>query len=103
MMTVVDRCFVVLLVNACVYMTSQQVSYISVIPVSNKRLDVTPRDVETHGSVIKCTSTCRATSWCVSINIAPDRSTWELLSVEVADVTSLVTDNGWLYVRKCHV
>ena len=101
MMIVINRCFVVLLVNACVYMTSQQVNYISVMPVSNKRLDVTPRDnVETRGSVVRCTATCRLTSWCVSVNVAPDRGTCQLLSVEVADVTSLSSANGWLYLRK---
>ena len=72
---------------------------ISVAPVSNRRLDVTPQDVVTRSSKIKCAATCRSTSWCVSANLAPDRSTCQLLSEEVSDDASLESVDGWSYIR----
>ena len=76
------------------------VQYVIVNPIKDRRLDVTPRDVMTHVSLVKCSTTCRQTSWCVSANMAPDRSTCHLLSEEVSDVTSLELADGWSYIRK---
>ena len=73
---------------------------INVKPVANKRLDVTPQDVVTRSSKVKCAATCRVTAWCVSANLAPDRSTCQLLSEEVSDETSLESADGWSYIRK---
>ena len=86
--------------------TTPGIHIISVKPLTNKRLDVTPRDVITSGSLVKCSVMCRMTSWCVSANVAPDRSTCQLLTDEVSDETQLESANGWRYIRKvlkyCH-
>ena len=80
-------------------MTSQ-IQQIHIKPVKNKRLNVEPRDVITRSSSIKCEAACRQTSWCASANMAPDRSTCQLLSEEVSDVTSLEPAEGWSYLRE---
>ena len=80
--------------------TSRPFYVINVRPVGNRRLDVTPHDVMTHSSLVKCSTTCRLTSWCVSANLLPDRSTCQLLSEEVSDVTLLESVDGWSYLRK---
>ena len=86
-----------LLTHVCVVMTSQ-IQYINVKPTKNKLLDVTPHDVMTHSSLVKCFSTCRLTPWCASSNLSPDRSTCQLLSEEVSDVRSLQSAEGWSYL-----
>ena len=70
-------------------------------PVMHKRLDVTPRDVIAHSSVIDCAVTCRQTSWCVAANLLPDRRTCQLLTEEVSDDDeSLDSADGWKYMRE---
>ena len=95
----VDRFLLVLLTLVTSTATSQN-QQINVRPVKNKRLDAIPRDVMTHSSLVKCSTTCRLTSWCVSANLSPDRHTCQLLSQEVSDVTSLESVDGWSYLRK---
>ena len=95
-----NRCFALLLVLICATMTSQLIHVVNVRPVENRRLDVTPHDVMTHSSLLKCSTTCRQTSWCVSANMSPDNGTCELLSVEVSVVTSLELAEGWNYLRE---
>ena len=80
--------------------TSRPFYVINVKPVGNRRLDVTPHDVMTHSSLVKCSMTCRLTSWCVSANLSPDHSTCELLSEEVSNLTSLQLAEGWSYLRE---
>ena len=93
--------FVVLLIAfTCKAMTSQLFHIINVLPVANMRLGVTPHDVITQSSSIECSKTCRLSSWCVSANLSPDRSTCQLLSQEVSDVMSLEPAPGWSYLRK---
>ena len=79
--------------------SNQDVIHIHPTVVANRRLDVTPQDVITRISKIKCAATCRVTSWCVSANMSPDRSTCQLLSEEVSDETSLQSTVGWSYIR----
>ena len=92
--------FSLLLISA--RMVTSHLDAISVKPLVNRRLDVTPQDVVTRSSKIKCTATCRVTSWCVSANLAPDRSTCQLLSAEVSAETSLETAEGWTFIRKLY-
>ena len=96
------------LVYACLFvqlalfdnaMTSQ-IQQINVKPIKNKRLNATGRDVIARASSVKCQSTCLQLPWCASANMAPDRSTCQLLSEEVSDVTSLESAEGWSYLRK---
>ena len=91
---------VLLLTLVCKSMTSQLFHIINVTPVANRRLGVTPRDVMTQSSYVECAITCRLSSWCVSANVSPDRSTCQLLSQEVSDVMSLEPAPGWSYLRK---
>ena len=79
---------------------ASDINVISVKPMVNKRLNVTIHDVVARSSKIKCAATCRLTSWCVSANLSPDRSTCQLLSEEVSDETSLESVDGWSYLRK---
>ena len=79
---------------------TSSIHIIYVNPAINRRLDVTPRDVITAGSTLKCSAMCRLTSWCASANLSPDRSTCQLLSEEVSDETSLESVDGWSYLRK---
>ena len=82
-------------------MTSPTIHYTySVRPIVNRRLNVTPRDVMTHSSLVKCSVVCGWTSWCLSVNVAADGSTCQLLSEEVSDVTSLETAVGWSHLRE---
>ena len=81
-------------------LVTAHLNVINVKQVANKRLDVTPQDVVTRSSKVKCAATCRVTAWCVSANLAPDRSTCQLLSEEVSDETSLESADGWSYIRK---
>ena len=95
----VGGCLLALLTLVTSTATSQ-IQQINVRPVKNKRLDASPRDVMSHSSLVKCSTTCRLTSWCVSANLSPDRRTCQLLSEEVSDVTSLESVDGWSYLRK---
>ena len=95
----VGRCLLALLTLVTSTATSQ-IQQINVRPAKNKRLDATPRDVMLHSSLVKCSTTCRLTSWCVSANLSPGRRTCQLLSEEVSDVTSLESVDGWSYLRK---
>ena len=79
---------------------TSQIQQVHVQPVLNKRLDVVPRDVIAQRSSVECESTCRQTSWCTSANMAPERSTCQLLSEEVSDMTSLESAEGWSYLRE---
>ena len=90
--------FSLLLISA--RMVTSHLDAISVKPLVNRRLDVTPQDVVTRSSKIKCTATCRVTSWCMSANLSPDKSTCQLLSEEVSDNASLESADGWTYIRK---
>ena len=70
-------------------------------PLMHKRLDVTPRDVIAHSSVIDCEATCRMTSWCFAANLLPDKQTCQLLTEEVPDDDeSLDLVDGWRYIRE---
>ena len=95
-------CLLVFLTLFCNALTSQ-IQQVHVTPVFNQRLDVTPRDVITQSSSVECESTCRQTSWCTSANMAPDRSTCQLLSEEVPDMTSLESAEGWTYLREYYL
>ena len=95
-------CLLVLLALLAVAETLQkQETYITT--QMNRRLDVTPRDVITHSSLIDCAVTCRLTSWCRSANLLSDRRTCQLLTELVSnDDDSLFSAVGWtyIYIRK---
>ena len=100
MMVVIKILFLVFLTHACLSTTTQRFQYVNVRLIANSRLDVTPRDVVAYSSPVKCSAVCRLTSWCVSVNVAPDRSTCQLLPVEESDVALLESADSWLYLRE---
>ena len=94
--------FLILLLMTTALVTAH-LNVINVKQVANKRLDVTAQDVVTqftHSSKISCAVACVSTSWCVSANLAPDRSTCQLLSEEVSQEASLESADGWTYICK---
>ena len=99
-MTPVGLIFCLSIVTKFMYITTSEMTYLQIKSISSKRLDFEPRDVITRSSILKCSVTCRVTSWCASVNLAADRQTCQLLSEEVSDVTSLQSADGWSYVRK---
>ena len=96
--TRVGTCLFVLLTLIGGVMTSQTRQAL-LSTINNKRLDVTALNVTTH-SATECSVRCLLTSWCVSVNLSPDRRTCQLLSEETSDVTSLQSADGWSHIRK---
>ena len=95
----VSTCLFVLLTLTGSVVTSQtQQTFLR--KINNKRLDVTAQNVTTH-SVTDCYVTCQRTSWCVTVNLSPDRRTCQLLSEETEVETSLQSADGWSHIRKC--
>ena len=100
-MHALQRYTVVMWIVVHASMTSQTIHYTySVRPIANRCLNVTSRDVMTHSSLVKCSVVCGWTSWCLSVNVASDGSTCQLLSEEVSDVASLQSAEGWSYLRE---
>ena len=97
--TRVGTCLFVLLTLIGSVVTSQaRQTFLS--KINNKRLDdVTAQNVTTH-SATECSVRCLLTSWCVSVNLSPDRRTCQLLSEEVSDEASLQSADGWSHMRK---
>ena len=93
-------CWLVLLAQVSISMASQ-IQTVHIKPIKDARLNILPRDVLTKSSLVKCSQTCRLTSWCTSANLSPDRTACQLLSEEVSDMTSLQSAEGWSYLRKC--
>ena len=92
--------FLLLLLTLCNSVVTSQIKETYMKVLKHKRLDVTPREVVTRSSAIRCEATCRSTSWCASANLSPDKSTCHLLSEEVSDVTPLQSAEGWRYLRE---